>query len=116
MATISIIGGPWPPTTSVGIWPATARREGQAPSGSAIASASVGAASNSSTTLTVTDAGILQGVDYVGYAAVNGVHTYAQVRSTLDVYVAPPGKWKPGGTPVKWKDQVVARRAAIGTS
>lgn len=35
--------------------------------------------------LTVTNAGILQGIDYVAYALVGGVHRYVRCRSTLDV-------------------------------
>jgi hypothetical protein len=57
-------------------------RAGAAPIGStAIASASVDAAG----LLTVTNAGILQGVDYVAYALVAGEHRYVRCRSTLDV-------------------------------
>lgn len=71
----------FPVGTSVGIYPFTARRYGQPPTAAVIASGTVDAAG----ALSVTNAGILQGADYVAYAAVNGEHRYVTVRSTLDV-------------------------------
>jgi hypothetical protein len=71
----------FPVGQSVGIYPAASQQFGMAPVGAAaIASASVDAAG----LLTVTNAGILQGVPYVAYALVGGVHRYVSVRSTLD--------------------------------
>jgi tetrahydromethanopterin S-methyltransferase subunit B len=66
--------------TNVGIYPAGARNPGSTPTAAVIAFAAVDAAG----LLTVTDAGILQGVRYVAYSSVGGVPTYCACRSTLD--------------------------------
>lgn len=73
----------FPPGTTVGIYPAGSQPPtGVGPPGAAaIASAAVAAGG----TLTVTNAGILQGVTYVAYAQVGGVDRYVQVRSSLDI-------------------------------
>lgn len=71
----------YPVGTTVGIYPPGSANPGAPPTAPAIASAATDAAG----LLTVTNAGILQGVTYVAYAAVNGEHRYISVRSTLDV-------------------------------
>jgi hypothetical protein len=86
MATVTLArSDAFPVGTTVGIYPAGAQRQGsstpQPPTASVIASAAVDAAG----LLTVTNAGILQGVDYVAAAQVGGVWTYVRARSTLDV-------------------------------
>src|SRR4051794_1289764 len=86
MATVSLNRSDvFPVGTVVGIYPAQAQRQGsvgpQPPTVPAITTGTVDAAGN----LSVTNAGILQGVDYVAAAQVNGVWQYVQARSTLDV-------------------------------
>jgi hypothetical protein len=86
MATVTLArSDAFPVGTTVGIYPAGAQRAGssspQAPTAAAIASAAVDAAG----LLTVTNAGILQGTDYVAAAQVGGVWQYVRCRSTLDV-------------------------------
>jgi hypothetical protein len=73
----------FPPGTSAGIYPGTSKPPGGVgpPGAPAIASATVAAGG----TLTVTDAGILQGVGYQAYAQVGGENRYVRVRSSLDV-------------------------------
>jgi hypothetical protein len=86
MATVSLArSDAFPVGTVVGIYPAQSQRAGssspQAPTSAVIASGTVDAAGN----LSVTNAGILQGADYVAAAQVGGVWTYVRLRSTLDV-------------------------------
>jgi hypothetical protein len=86
MATVTLRRSDlFPVGTTVSIYPAQAQRAGssspQPPTAAAIASAAVDAAG----LLTVTNAGIVQGTDYVASAQVNGVWQYARLRSTLDV-------------------------------
>jgi hypothetical protein len=70
----------FPVGTSVGIYPGGAWNPGGAPRAQVIASATVDAAGN----LSVTNAGILSGTEYVAYALVNGENRYLKLRSTLD--------------------------------
>jgi hypothetical protein len=70
----------FPDGTSVGIYPASSRNPGDVPTAAVIASGTV--ASNA---LSVTNAGILQGVGLVAYAKVGSEHRYVALRSTLDV-------------------------------
>lgn len=72
----------WPVGTVVGIYPGGSDiADGSAPTGAAVASATV--ASDGS--LTVTDAGLSSYRVYVAAAQVGGVWRKARVRSTLDV-------------------------------
>jgi hypothetical protein len=85
MATVTLArSDAFPVGTTVGIYPAPSQRAGsagpQAPTAAAIATAVVDAAGN----LSVTNAGILQGADYVAAASVNGTWQYVRARSTLD--------------------------------
>jgi hypothetical protein len=72
----------WPVGTSVGIYPAGAHNPGGSPGAAAIASGVVDAAG----ALSVTDAGILSGTQYVAAASVGGEWRYAKLRSTLDTF------------------------------
>lgn len=72
----------FPVSTSVGIFDAAQPPNGGAPHGSAIASAAVDAAG----LLTVDHASIPAGRTLLAYAAVNGEHRYARVRSTQDIF------------------------------
>jgi hypothetical protein len=88
MPTVSLRSPAFPVGQSVAIYPLaqqnlTPSGAGAAPIGSAAAIAS--AAVDAAGLLTVTNAGILQGVDYVAYALVAGEHRYVRCRSTLDV-------------------------------
>jgi hypothetical protein len=73
----------FPVGTTVGIYPGTSRPpDGDGPPGSAVIASAAVAAGGS---LTVTNAGILQGVDYVAYAKIGNEHRYVKVRSSLDI-------------------------------
>lgn len=70
----------FPTGTTVGIYPPGSKVSGQLPGAAPIATGNVAA-----DTVTITNAGILQGVDYEAYALVGGEYRYLKVRSTLDV-------------------------------
>jgi len=94
--------------TNVGIYPAGARNPGSTPTAAVIAFAAVDAAG----LLTVTDAGILQGVRYVAYSSVGGVPTYCACRSTLDK--SDTGKGSGTGTTTSGSPIVAALTATSG--
>jgi hypothetical protein len=82
MATVTLRRSDlFPVGTTVGIYPHGAREVGSPPKSSVLASAAVDAAG----LLTVTDPAITSLTPLVAYAQVGGVHTYAMVRSTLDI-------------------------------
>jgi hypothetical protein len=85
MPTVTLRSDAFPVGTTVGVYPAGAQRVGQDPPGPPTAAAIASAAVDAAGLLTVTNAGILQGVDYVASAQVGGVWRYVKVRSTLDV-------------------------------
>ena len=110
MATVTIRRSDlFPVGQSVGIYPAGACQNGQAPTSAVIASAAVDAAG----LLTVTDAGILSYRPYVAYALVGGEHRYANLRSTLDAHGNAVRGKRVGTT---WPAVVAARRSADGTA
>lgn len=76
MATMTLAGtgARFPAGTTVAAYPAAQVRLGQAPSGSAVASAVAGADS-------VVFAGLASGRSYAGYALVGGEHRYVQFRT-----------------------------------
>jgi hypothetical protein len=110
--TVTLRSDAFPVGTTVGIYPPGSQRAGvdppQAPNAAAIASAAVDAAG----LLTVTNAGILQGVDYVAGAQVNSVWRYVRVRSTLDVTDA--GTAAGTGTTTATSPQVTSPVATSG--
>jgi hypothetical protein len=109
MATVTLRRSDlFPVAQSVGIYPAAAKRSGQAPTSAVIASAAVDAAG----LLTVTNAGILSYTDYVAYASVGGEHRYATLRSTLDAHGSSTRHKAVGAS---WPAAVAARRTAAGT-
>lgn len=84
MPTVTLTGRSdlFPVGTTVGIYAGNSQRPAPGPPTSpAIATGVVDAAGN----LSVTNAGILQGVRYSAYANVGGIDVSTQVRSTLDV-------------------------------
>jgi hypothetical protein len=108
MATVTLRRSDlFPVGTSVGIYPANARRPDQPPTSSVVASAAVDAAG----LLTVTDAGITSYKDWVAYAKIGSEHRYARCRSTLDAHGSSV-RHKAAGT--SWKDTLAARKTANG--
>jgi hypothetical protein len=85
MATVTLRSDAFPVGTTVSIYPAGAQRVGQDPAGPPTAPAIASAAVDAAGLLTVTNAGIVQGVDYVASAQVGGIWRYVKLRSTLDV-------------------------------
>lgn len=71
----------FPPTTTVGVYPAESRADSAAPRAAQITSGTVDAAGN----LSITNAGILSYTSYVLYALVSSEHRYVRARSTLDI-------------------------------
>jgi hypothetical protein len=98
----------FPIGTTVGIYPPGSAQFGGPPGAAVIASAVVDAAG----LLTVTNAGILQGVTYVAYANVSGEHRYVQARSTLDV--ADVGRAAGSGTTTNGSPLVTGLTATSG--
>jgi hypothetical protein len=74
----------FPSTTVVGIYPPGSKRHGQTPLGIPTAAA-IATGTVTADTVTITNAAILQGVDYEAFATVNAENRYLKVRSTLDV-------------------------------
>jgi hypothetical protein len=72
----------YPAGTTVGVYPAGAKQSGQAPGAAVIATG----VTDSAGALSVTNAGILSGTQYVCWASVGGENRYAFVRSTLDTF------------------------------
>jgi hypothetical protein len=85
MATVTLRSDLFPVGTTVSIYPARRAAGRAGPSGPPTAQAIASAAVDAAGLLTVTNAGIVQGADYVASAQVNGVWRYVKLRSTLDV-------------------------------
>src|SRR5690349_9268746 len=69
--------GRFPSGTSVGVYLAEARKDGQAPAGSVVTSGTMGASS-------VTFSGLADYREYVAYALVGGAHRYSGFRAQPD--------------------------------
>lgn len=112
MPTVSVARSDvFPVGTVVGIYPAMAHRDGGPPSAAAIATGTVDGAG----ALSVTNAGILGGVDYVAYAAVGGQHRYLRTRSTLDVSTTAIGIGSGTGNTTNGSADIASASASSGS-
>lgn len=112
MATVTLNRSDlFPVGTTVGLYPANSKCSGQPPTSAQIASASANV--DAAGLLTITHANVESYKSYVAYAAVNGEHRYATVRSTADAHGSTVRGKRVGTT---WPATVTARRTADGTS